>query len=168
VQSLLIILFCILSAVAYGILHDQITARVCAEYFTVAHPPVFPTNDPTLLGLGWGAIATWWVGLLLGIPLALAARAGARPKRTAASLLRPVAFLLVAMAACALCAGVTGWSLARGGAIHLLEPLASELEPERHAPFLADAWAHSASYLVGIVGGIVVVLGVWRARGSRI
>jgi len=66
-----IVLLCIVSAVVYGILHDQVTARACVEYFTIGHPPVFKTDSPTLLALGWGVIATWWVGLLLGIPAAL-------------------------------------------------------------------------------------------------
>jgi len=57
-QSLAIVLLCIGSAVMYGVLHDQVTARICVEYFTIGHPPVFPTDDPTLLGIGWGIIAT--------------------------------------------------------------------------------------------------------------
>lgn len=65
-----IVLLCIVSAVVYGILHDQVTARVCVEYFTIGHPQVFQTESPTLLALGWGIIATWWSGLLVGIALA--------------------------------------------------------------------------------------------------
>jgi len=74
-QAGLIVLLCVLAAVAYGVVHDQVTVRVCVEYFTVGHPPVFPTDDPTLLGLGWGVLATWWVGVLLGLGLAVAAAA---------------------------------------------------------------------------------------------
>jgi hypothetical protein len=156
---------CVVAAVCYGIAHDQITARVCVEYFTVGHPPVFGTDDPTLLGLGWGVIATWWVGFLLGVPLAIAARVGPRPKRTAVSLLRPVGILLAVMAGSALVAGVLGWILASTGAVFLVGPIARELPPDRHVPFLADLWAHSASYLVGLIGGIVVIVLVWRSRG---
>jgi hypothetical protein len=163
--TLAIIALCIASAVIYGILHDQVTARVCVEYFTVGHPPVFGTESPTLLGIGWGIIATWWVGLLLGVPLAAAARAGSRPKRSARSLVRPILTLLAVMAACALVAGLTGFALGRQGAVVLLEPLASRVPSERHARFLADLWAHSASYLVGFVGGLVVIVRVWRSRG---
>jgi hypothetical protein len=68
------------TAPQWVILHDQITARVCVEYFTVFHPPVFNTQSPTLLACGWGVIATWWVGLFLGLFLAVAARIGPRPK----------------------------------------------------------------------------------------
>src|SRR3954465_1193790 len=94
-----IVLLSILAAVVYGIVHDQVTARICVEYFTVGHPPVFNTESPTLLGLGWGVIATWWVGLILGVPLAIAARAGRRPKRSAAGLVPRILVLLGCMAA---------------------------------------------------------------------
>jgi hypothetical protein len=165
VQSLGIVLMCVVAAVCYGMAHDQVTARVCVEYFTVGHPPVFGTDDPTLLGMGWGIIATWWVGLLLGVPLAVVARAGSRPKRSVGSMVRPVACLLAVMAACALAAGVVGWRLASSGAVVLVGPVARELPADRHVPFLADMWAHSASYLVGLVGGVVVMVLVWRSRG---
>jgi hypothetical protein len=164
-QSAGIVLLCVVAAVVYGIAHDQITARVCVEYFTVGHPPVFPTADPTLLGIGWGIFATWWVGLLIGIPLALVARASSRPQRSVGSLVRPVAWLLAIMALCATAAGVLGWWLADRGIVVLIGPLARKLPAERHVPFIADLWAHSASYLVGLVGGIVVLVLVWRSRG---
>jgi hypothetical protein len=35
VQCLKIIMLCLLAAIAYGILHDQVTARVRVEYFTI-------------------------------------------------------------------------------------------------------------------------------------
>src|SRR5579871_5632082 len=110
-----IITLSILAAIAYGIIHDQITARLCVEYFTIGHPPIFGTDDPTILGIGWGIIATWWVGLILGISLAICTRAGLLPKRSVGSLVRPVACLLAVMAGCAVAAGLTGWFLARNG-----------------------------------------------------
>jgi hypothetical protein len=87
-EHLKIILACVAAAIIYGILHDQITARVCVEYFTIFHPPVFATQSPTLLAFGWGVIATWWVGLFLGLFLALAARVGPHPKLSVRELLR--------------------------------------------------------------------------------
>ena len=163
-QSLAIIGLCIASAVVYGILHDQITARLCVEYFTIGHPPVFGTNDPTLLGIGWGIIATWWGGLLLGIPMALAARAGKHPKRSAASLLRPIGTLLAVMAFSAGVAGVAGWLLSSQGAVFLAGTLAKAVPQDKHVLFLTDAWAHSASYVVGFLGGAALIVSVWRSR----
>ena len=57
-EAFKIVAFCIAAAVVYGILHDQVTAHVCVEYFTIAHPPVFPTESPFWLAVGWGIIAT--------------------------------------------------------------------------------------------------------------
>lgn len=44
-EPLKIILLCLVSAVGYGILHDQVTARICVEYFTIGHPMLFPTTS---------------------------------------------------------------------------------------------------------------------------
>lgn len=163
-QSLATILLCILSAIVYGILHDQITARICVEYFTIGHPSIFDTDDPTLLGIGWGIWATWWVGLLLGVPLVAAARAGSRPKRDVRSLVRPIAILLALSAVAAVLAGLLGWVLASQGMVVLPEPLASRVPREKQIAFIADWWAHSCSYLAGFYGGFIVVIGVWRSR----
>jgi hypothetical protein len=156
---------CILAAVCYGIVHDQITARICVEYFTIGHVRVISSESPTLLALVWGVIATWWVGLMLGLPLAAAARLGSRTPRNARSLVRPIAGLLGVMAVAATVAGFVGYTLARSGSIWLLEPLASAVPRERHGPFLADAWTHLASYGVGFLGGAVVIARVWSSRG---
>ncbi len=163
-RSLAIIGLCVGSAVIYGILHDQITARICVEYFTIGHAPIFGTEDPTLLGFGWGTIATWWAGLLLGVPMAFAARAGSLPKRDAASLVTPIALLLAAMGLSAFVAGVAGWSLGNWGTVFLVGNLASEIPPDKHVLFLTDVWAHSASYFVGFVGGLILIVSVWRSR----
>ena len=163
-QAIAIVGMCVLAAITYGILHDQVTARVCVEYFTIGHPPVFNTDSPTLLALGWGVLATWWVGLLLGVPLALAARFGTRPKRDVRSLVRPVAVLMGLSAVCALIAGLAGYLAARQGEVFLLEPLASEVPRDKHPAFIADLWTHIASYGVGLAGGVVVIVQTWRSR----
>jgi len=162
--SLRIVLLCIASAVLYGITQDQVTARVCVEYFTVGHPPLFDTDSPTLLALGWGTVATWWVGLPLGIGLAVAARAGQGPQRTASELIGPIARLLGFIAGSAIAAGLVGWLLARAGVITLAPYLASRIAPDRHDAFLADGAAHLAAYAVGGLGGVVLC---WRVRAAR-
>jgi hypothetical protein len=163
-KAVQIVGLCVAAAVAYGVVHDQVTARLCVEYFTVGHEPVFGTDDPPLLGLGWGVLATWWVGVLLGVPLALVARVGRSAKRSPQSLVRPIAWLMAVTAVSALAAGVLGWQLARAGSVVLVDPLASDVPAEKHVPFLAALWAHSASYLIGFVGGLVVIVRVARAR----
>lgn len=154
----------IFAAVAYGILQDQVTARVCVEYFTVGHPDLFRTDSPTLLAFGWGVVATWWAGLLLGIPLALAARAGSNPKRGIRDLAPAIVRLLVCMGASATACGILGYLAARVGLVWLVEPYASAVRPERHALFLADGAAHLAAYGVGFAGGISVCIWTWMKR----
>ncbi len=163
-QFIAIILLSIGAAVGYGIIHDQITARICVEYFTIGHPPVFSTDDPTLLGIGWGIIATWWMGALLGLPLAVAARVGKRAKLDARQLLRPIGALLLIMAVCAIAAGAIGWFVAASGWMILVEPLASRIPAEKHVAFLIDGWAHSASYAVGFFGGVWLIIATFRRR----
>jgi hypothetical protein len=163
-QFIGIIVLSIAGAVAYSIVHDQITARICVEYFTIGHPPVFATDSPTLLGIGWGIIATWWVGLILGVPLAFVARYGSRPALSARFLIRPILFLLGCMAGTAFTAGLAGYFAASSHAIRLLEPLASRVPPEHHVMFLVDLWAHLASYASGFIGGVVLIIWAWRQR----
>ena len=163
-ESSKIILLCIVAAVVYGICHDQVTARVCVEYFTIGHPPVFHTDDPTLLASGWGVIATWWMGLILGIPAVLASRVGSWPKFRAVDLIRPICCLLVVMAVSSLLAGIAGYFIARAGGVRLLGTLASRVPAEKHVAFLADLWAHSAAYAVGFFGGLVLCGWVVRRR----
>src|SRR5690349_417924 len=94
-EAIKVVVLSIVAAALYGITHDQVTARICVEYFTLGHPPVFATESPTLLALGWGVLATWWWGLILGLLLAGSARLGSRPKASAASLVGPMGFLML-------------------------------------------------------------------------
>ena len=158
--SVRIILLCMAAAVVYGVCLDQVTARVCVEYFTVGHAPLFPTESPTLLALAWGTAATWWVGLIFGVLAALFARAGSWPKLGAAHLLRPIACLLVAMAVAALLAGITGYELAKTSGMVLPEPLGPRVPKERHHLMFADSLAHLAAYMAGILGGLILCVRV--------
>ena len=102
--------------------------------------------------------------MLLGIPLAIAARAGRWPKRSVVALARPVAILLLVCAIGALLAGVIGHQFAAAGKVWLLEPMFSQVPKERHVAFLTDLWAHSASYLIGLLGGLVLAVTVFVGR----
>jgi hypothetical protein len=133
----------------YGLVHDQITIRVCPEYFTVFHPRIMDTENLTFIALGWGVVATWWMGAGIGFVLGLAARWGAWPTRTWVELVRPVTFLLCVMAVCALVCGILGY---RFGTIPA--GLADQLSTAIYRRFAADWWAHMASYASGFFGGL--------------
>ncbi len=154
----------ILAAVTYGILHDQVTAHLCVEYFSIAHPMILPLTSPTLLALEWGVLATWWVGAFLGILLAFAARLGPRKKISMRDTIRPLIKLLLCMAAGAFVAGVAGFYFSRVGLVSLHGWLASAIPAAKHSRFIADWWTHSASYLIGFVGGIALCVSIYRRR----
>jgi hypothetical protein len=155
-ESLKIIVLCIVSAIVYGILHDQVTARVCVEYFTVGHAPIFHTESPTLLAFGWGTVATWWVGLILGVLATSVSRVGSWPKFGAASLIRPIACLLIVMAVASLLAGITGYQLAKASGLVLPEPFGPRVPKGHHYFFFADSLAHLAAYGIGSLGGLIL------------
>ncbi len=165
-QVFAIIGLSVLAAITYGIIHDQITARICVEYFTIGHARLIESDSPTILGLFWGIVATWWVGLPLGMGLAVAARAGHRPKLTASDLLPSLTRLLLIMFASAALSGFIAFLTSRSGVFTLAEPLASKVPKDRHIAFLTCGWAHSASYLAGFLGGVTLWIRTWRKRGQ--
>lgn len=69
------ILISIIVASLYGVLHDQITYTLCPEYFTKFkyrqfgfEPAWFGGHRQTVTVIGY--LATWWMGLIIGIVLA--------------------------------------------------------------------------------------------------
>jgi hypothetical protein len=157
----------IVLACAYGIAHDQVTAHLCVEYFTVAHVRVFPTESATLLAMGWGIIATWWMGAALGVIIAVAAmrvvanaesrarhqaRVGAggrdgrmRPNRRDCWIRRGIA-----------------------GDVAVPASIAANVPVGSHDRFVAVWWTHLASYASGLAGTLLLCSWiVWnRAHGS--
>ncbi|MEZ5976581.1 MAG: hypothetical protein R3F33_17375 [Planctomycetota bacterium] len=162
--ALAIVALCVSAAILYGIVHDQITVRISLEYFTLAHPRVIESEDPTLLALTWGVLATWWVGLPLGVLLAWAALAGPLPQRQPATLVAPLFKLLLTMGALAAGSAWLAHQAGAAGRIQLTEPLYSLIPLDRHLACLTAAAAHNTSYLAGFIGGLWLA---WRVRASR-
>lgn len=161
-ETLRIVGTCIGAAVLYGVAHDLVTAHLSVEYFTVAHPPI-GTDDPILLALVWGVIATWWVGVLLGVPLAAAARLGRAPRVTAAELRPAILRLLVGMGVAAAAMMLLA-ALATGDDFSLPGPLFERVPRERHGRLAVAAVGHAVSYFVGFAGGIALIARTIRAR----
>ncbi len=163
-QFVRIWLLSIAAAIVYGIVHDQVTAHYCVEYFTIGHPPVFHTHSPALLAFGWGVIATWWMGAFLGFFVGVAATFGKYPELRISQLLKAMAALLLIMALCASVSGVGAYLAARAGRITVFD-FGGLLSPATALRFTADYWAHSASYAAGFFGGIGLCVWIfWRRR----
>jgi hypothetical protein len=161
-----VMLMCTLAAISYGIIHDQITAHLCIEYFTIAHPPLFHTDSPTLLGLCWGIAATIGIGVVLGAILAEVSQSQGLPPYPISSLARSLLILLFTMALAAFLAGLLGFELSRHSMVSLPETLTYQIPLARHDKFMAVWFAHGASYLVGLAGGAFLILRLWRQRGK--
>jgi len=154
----------VLAAIVYGILHDLVTAHVCLQYFTVAHPLILPSGDPVVMALLWGVLATWWVGLALGVPLAVAARFGGRPELSLSDVLPNILSILKATACMALVLGLIGYFLSQMHWIWLLPPMSEKIPRESWDGFFFDAFAHVGSYLAGLVGGVFLIAKTWKRR----
>lgn len=161
-----IILASVVAAIFYGEIHDQITAHLCVEYFTVGHPRIIASKDPAVLAMVWGVVATWWAGVMIGVPVAVAARLGPWRKFGVRELVPGIVMLLVVMGICATSAGLIGARQPDDVLARRAPGLAAAIAPARHHLFMADWAAHSTSYAVGFVGGIAlaVVTAVRRAR----
>lgn len=159
-QSPIIVGLSILMCVIYGVVHDQVTARICVEYFTIGHQPILGgTENPMVLGLAWGFLATWWVGAMLGVPLAFVSQVGSLVKKSARDLIRPMLVLMAGTAALAMAAGVTCYLLTANDVIHLAGGFTHVIPKEKQDAFLIDLWIHSASYAGGFLGGMILM--VW-------
>ena len=157
----------LVAMVGYGMLQDQVSARLCPEYFTVFHPPIPGLTDPTLLGIAWGFLGAWWGGVLLGYVAGLVATLGSRPPLASRELVRPLMVLLVVVSAVVLLTGINVWRHAELFGVSLDPALTKLLTPERHRPLLIVACYHFAAYASAVIGGVVLCLWVRVERVRR-
>jgi hypothetical protein len=167
--DLLITALCIVAMTLYGMVQDQVSVRLSCEYFTIGHPPIEGLHDPTLLGLAWGFLGSWWGGLLLGMALGLTATLGKKPGLTVGEVFPGVACLLLAMA---IVTGITGGSAYyNGNIVHLRlgGSLGMAIPGDRHLLFFTVACAHFGTYVTAIAGSLLLCgWAAWlRARKAR-
>jgi uncharacterized membrane protein YedE/YeeE len=162
-NTVAVVLLAIFASIGYAVVNDQITVQVCPEYFTVGHALIFGQQPLPVLGLLWGLCAGFFPGLALGIVLAIVCSKSQRTVR-ATELIRPIATLLLVMAAAAVAAGLFGWWLSLNHQIEMPQIYATRLEASKHPAFFADWFAHGAAYFVGYAGALVIIRNVWRKR----
>jgi hypothetical protein len=146
-----------LSAIAYGIAMDCVTANICIEYFSTGfhydnlgsmapalNDFLFRARNPFLYAMTWGVIATWWVGLPLGVPLSLSSRSNVRaPKADWRGALPKVGVALGSTFIVAMLSGLETY-LARADVDDLTRR------------YNADLSIHNAAYLWGTLFGLGV------------
>ncbi len=161
-----IVLLCILASIVYGIVHDQVTARIYLPYFNVwpPHAEFFQHPDPTVVGLFWGIFATWWVGLILGVLLAWVSTSGEGHCWGWRLLVKPLAILLLSLLTLAFIG--LGLCLALGLTVNPSIP-GPAIDPGNQTElvrFTANLVSHNVSYFGGAIGGVFLAWYVARKR----
>lgn len=190
----------VIAAIAYGIINDQVTARVCLEYFSkgfheqmmnewvgipfldTCREILINTSSPTVYAFIWGTIATWWVGLPLGIILAGASRVGSWPKLTAQELIKPLACTMTGVGIASLMSGIYGYFAHKSFFNNFLDTLpANEIDNtvfvspsymdgvsvKNGLRFMANGYAHNAAYTFGIIGGLALAVYALHKRYKK-
>jgi hypothetical protein len=156
----------ILAETLYGMIQDQISARISPEYFTVAHPRIDGLSDLTWLGIVWGFLGSWWGGAFLGAAVGFAACLGKRPALKPRELLLPIALVLALQAVVTAAACCVAMAEVAVPGFTIVEPLASHIPSERHDACFIVSRMHQGTYLSAILGSaILCVWIVWRRRG---
>lgn len=164
VPSIKIILITTLWFILYGILNDQITIRICAEYFTVFHRRIVASDNITVIAIAWGIAATWWFGLSVGVILALVSRFFTANKiDNIRHLMRLGGWLSLFVFCFSLVAGFIGYFLAVNDLI-LVSYWFRGIPQSSEARFLAVLFWHNALYLDAGISAVVLVAAIWRRR----
>jgi hypothetical protein len=164
----------VVAAVLYGLINDQITITISAEYFATFKRDQFAPvlQQVGLLGAPTriqaviiGALAAWWYGLFLGIVLGISSVVGHHAPLSTRRYVRAIGGVM-AITFCI--------SVLFGGAAYITEPL---VRPDAaHWPFLggirdvrrayAVGWWHNGAYLGALAATILASF--WAQRQRRL
>ena len=179
--SVKIVGLCVLNACIFGIINDQITVRICFEYFSEGfHKEMVKgtwageflgrySDSPTIWGATWGIIATWWVGAILGVILSVTSRMRSWPRLSSKNLALPV-FVCISLL------GLTVFlltllehnfgekipsdqlvqRLVRYG--FYIEDYNPAIHKEMARKYLLCAFIHKLDYWVGLLYGLAMIL----------
>jgi hypothetical protein len=154
-RFLAIVLGTTLLACVLGIALDLVTANVAVEYFSVYHPHVVDTENPWILALVWGVIASWWAGAIAGTVVATVNHLRAQP-------LEAHRILRWGVVAC-----VVLWlvMIAVLVAVYLLAGTIPEAQRrptfEHDRRLMAVAMAHQFEYLLAGIAMVVIAIKTW-------
>ena len=151
----------------YAMLQDQVSAHLCPEYFSKLHPPIHGLTDPTLTGIAYGFLGSWWGGALLGYAAGVAATVGSRPPVGLRELFRTMLVLVGGIAAVTAVTGVNVALHADLLGVTFQPGLSALVPPERQRAALVVACYHFAAYVSAVVGSVVLLVWVTVERRRK-
>jgi hypothetical protein len=152
-----LIALAVLLAGLYGAIHNQISYTVGPDYFHAFKfiqfgiPPEYQNRIGAAI-VGW--FASWWMGLIIGVPIALATLALPTPRAMVRAFLRAVLIVL----AVALALGSLSLALTLPSEVNEIIRIPAGVTDE--TGFIRAAVMHEVSYgagLVGLVLGLVAI-----------
>lgn len=152
--------------VGYAVLQDQVSARLCPEYFTVLHNPIPGLTDPTLLGVAWGFLGAWWGGALMGYAAGLCATVGPRPPMTVRQLVKPMLVLVAGVGVVTAIAGFSVWKHAQMMEVEISSVYSRRIPTARHQAAFVVACYHFVAYVAAVVGSVVLCVWIRTRRAA--
>lgn len=164
VESGKIVGLAVAASVGYGLIHDQITVRLSPAYFTEwqVHADFFQHPNLTVVALFWGVVATWWVGLILGVLLVCASVLGKGNPRAWGDLVRPLLLVMGVTGALA----ALGYIASRTAGFQVSPNMVGFWieDQEEYARFSSVWVAHTLSYFGAGTGGLGLCVHILRKR----
>ena len=149
---------------AYAMLQDQVSSRLCPEYFTIFHNPIPGLTDPNLVGIAWGFLGSWWGGAILGYSAGLTATLGDKP---CLQLRNIVKGMLVLLGVVGIMTALGGFSVYRHAELFQItlccEPVQGVPEERRRNLFIVACY-HLITYGTAIIGSVLLCLELARQR----
>ena len=152
---------------AYGAIHDQISYSFSPEYFThfkfIQFPIPWAQENQRLGAALVGALATWWMGVLVFAVLGLFGFIFPSPRMMAKALHRSFGIVI----AVALVTGITGllYGYMQVGESNMEEYL-SWVRPgvENELQFVRVGFMHNASYIGGVTGLLAGIMSLFITK----
>lgn len=153
------------AAAIFGILHNKISFGIGASYFYDVKFAIDPVLQNRIGAGVVGALAIWWMGLLMGLPtftLGLFTQAGRRRYFYAG--LKSI-WIATSIAAIGAFIGLAFDHIADiNNLVGYLPNVDAFSDPEG---FLRAAVMHEASYFGGVLGALAALYVMWRERPKK-
>jgi hypothetical protein len=151
----------------YAAVQDQVSARLCPEYFTHFHNPIPGLSDPTLTGIAYGFLGAWWGGALFGYFAGITATVGKRPPLAVRQLLLPMGLAVAAVAGVSAITGGAVALYADGLMVEVNQYAAGPVPAARRRWLLVVCCYHLAAYVSAVVASLTCCVWIARERARR-